>query len=316
MLRARETEMIRDDKINRMLDASGFDDAAKLLLDCGYPDMSGMNMDQIESVLQKRRADLFHEISNFEYALALLDLFRIKYDYHNVKVLVKSSGANVDASYLLSASGRIGTKELIDAFTTGQYADLPAFVASAIISASGILSRTGNPQLADIDIDKAYFGELLSMAEDLKDAFITGYVKLLIDSANVRTVVRAVRTGRDKDFLKTALMHGGNIEPEQIASSYEEDAMAPFSTDALENATRLGVEAMGSGAQTRFELACDNAVLSYATDTAFISFGSTPVFSYLIKFEWEITVVRMILTGKLTGILPDVIRERLRYCHV
>ena len=97
MLRAREVGMLKEDKINRMLEAPEPDDAAKLLLDCGYPDMSGMRMAQIENVLQVHRSDIFYEISAYGYARDLLDLFRAKYDYHNIKVLVKSAGANADA---------------------------------------------------------------------------------------------------------------------------------------------------------------------------------------------------------------------------
>jgi V/A-type H+-transporting ATPase subunit C len=84
----------------------------------------------------------------------------------------------------------------------------------------------------------------------------------------------------------------------------------------LEEAARLGAEAAKGGTQTLFELACDNAALKYFDGTYFISFGPEPVFAYLAKLEWEITAIRMILTGKLTGISTDVIRERLRECHV
>jgi vacuolar-type H+-ATPase subunit C/Vma6 len=38
--------------------------------------------------------------------------------------------------------------------------------------------------------------------------------------------------------------------------------------------------------------------------------------SYLAKLEWEITALRMILTGKLTGIASEIIRERLREGYV
>ena len=316
MLRAREPAMLREGKIDRMLDAPAFDDAAKLLVECGYPDMSGMKMTQLESLLQKHRSDVFYELSGFEYAIDVLDLFRLKYDYHNVKVLVKSSGANVDASYLLSGSGRVDAKVLAEAFVSGQRSDLPPALASAMESATGILSRTGNPQLSDIEIDKAYFGELLSIAEKLDDDFITGYVRLMIDSANLRITVRAARIKRDEGFLSATLIPGGNISAAQIESSYSDNTLAAFTVDALAQAVRLGGEAIEGGAQTLFELACDNAVLVYVTNTMFISFGPAPVIAYLAKLEWEITAVRMILAGKLTGISPSVIRERLRECHV
>ena len=316
MLRAREVGMLGGDRINRMLDAYGFDDAAKLLLDCGYPDMSEMSTTQIDSVLEKHRFNVFNEIANYKYAWDILDLFRIRYDYHNVKVLVKSTGANVNAAYLLSSSGRIGTKELNEAFITGQRSDLPYPLAAAMGSAAGILSRTGNPQLSDIELDKAYFAELTSLAERLKDSFISGYVRLLIDSANLRMTIRTARIGRDKGFLLAALIPGGSIGVERIALSYEENVPIPFTDDTLVHAVRLGAEAMAGGAQTLFELACDNAVLHYVTTTTFISFGPAPVIAYLAKLEWEITVIRMILMGKYTGISSDVIRERLRDCYV
>ena len=316
MLRAREVGMLKIDKINRMLEAPEPDDAAKLLLDCGYPDMSAMSMVQIENVLQEHRSDIFYEISVYEYARDLLDLFRIKYDYHNIKVLVKSAGANVEAPWLLSDSGRFSSEELSEAFVSGQRSDLPPLLAEAMGSAAGILSRTGNPQLADIEIDKAYFGELSSLAEKLDDDFITGYVRLLIDSANLRITVRSVRTQRGKEFLSEALIPCGSISMEQIVDSFDENALSPFNDETLENAASLGAEAIAGGAQTLFELACDNAVLRYVTDTAYISFGPAPVIAYLAKLEWEITAVRMILTGKLSGISPEVIRERLRDCHV
>ena len=40
--------------------------------------------------------------------------------------------------------------------------------------------------------------------------------------------------------------------------------------------------------------------------------GEEPVIAYQAAVENEITAVRMILTGRLAGIAPGVIRERLR----
>jgi V/A-type H+-transporting ATPase subunit C len=170
--------------------------------------------------------------------------------------------------------------------------------------------------LADIEIDKTYFGEMLAHAESLKDDFVTGYIRLLIDSANLRIAVRSVRTGRDADFLKLALIGGGDVGADAIEAAYGDSSTAPFSGGELDDAARLGAEALKGGTQTLFELACDNAALRYFNATIFIGFGPAPVLAYLAKLEWEITAARMILTGKLTGIAPDVIRERLRDCHV
>ena len=318
MLRARETYMLSKEKIDRMLDARDFDDAAKQLIDCGYADMSGMDAGGIEGVLQKQRSDLYYELSSYANTRDLIDLFRMKYDYHNVKVLVKAAGlsAGANAASMLSDSGRIAADVLADAFTTGDRSDLPPLVAGVMESASGILSRTGNPQLSDIEIDKAYFEEMLALSISLDNEFIIGYVKLLIDSANLRILVRSVRTKRDVNFLSMALIPGGAVSISQLEASFEDNSLDAFNGSALENAARLGEESMKGGTQTQFELACDNTALQYFDGTVFISFGPAPVFAYLAKQEWEITAARMILTGKLTDISADIIRERLRECHV
>ena len=47
-------------------------------------------------------------------------------------------------------------------------------------------------------------------------------------------------------------------------------------------------------------------------DAKLVAYGEEPVVAYLAAVESEITAVRMILTGRLAGIDPQTIRERLR----
>ena len=166
--------------------------------------------------------------------------------------------------------------------------------------------------------DKAYFGELIALSAALKNDFINGYALLLIDSANLRVLVRSARTGRDENFLETALIPGGSIAVADIISRSTEKAglNTIFSADALAAAVRFGEESMQGGPQMQFELACDNAVMQYLASSGYISFGPVPVLTHLARLEWEITAVRMILTGKLSGLAPETIRERLRDCNV
>ena len=43
MLRAREPRLLNAERAGRMLDAASAEEAGKLLADCGYGDLSGMN---------------------------------------------------------------------------------------------------------------------------------------------------------------------------------------------------------------------------------------------------------------------------------
>ena len=80
----------------------------------------------------------------------------------------------------------------------------------------------------------------------------------------------------------------------------------------LGNAAAAGAAAMSGGALTAFELLCDNALMDYIRAAKLRSFGAAHVSAYLAAMENETTAARMILTGRLAGLQPAVIRERLR----
>ena len=314
MLRAREAKMLTREKAERMIDTASFDEAAKMLADCGYEDYSGMNAKQVDNALAERRAEIFAELARMSPNPETVEVFRMKYDYHNAKTLIKAEAAALEREDLLSSSGRVPVQTLIKSFTEEKFTGVPPVLADAIVQAKSVLARTANPQLADFALDKAYFTELLKAARELDSDFLTGYARILIDSANLRSAVRTMRMGKDLDFLKLALVPGGGIDAGRItASSSSGEALAAlYANTLLADAAALGAEAVKGGRMTDFELACDNAVTAYLTKARLVAFGEAPVIAYLAAVEGEITAVRMILTGFLAGIAPDTIRERLR----
>ena len=62
LLGAREARMLTQERAERMLDAASFEEAAKLLTDCGYEDMSAMSASEIDAFLARRRAECFNEL--------------------------------------------------------------------------------------------------------------------------------------------------------------------------------------------------------------------------------------------------------------
>ena len=179
--------------------------------------------------------------------------------------------------------------------------------------AKEILARTANPQLADFVLDRAYFEEFKAAAKAVDSPFLEGYAAILIDSTNLKSAVRTLRMGKGLDFLYSVLIPGGNVDVDRLAAFGDREGVsALYAHTALEKAAALGAEAMEGGSMTAFELACDNAVNSYLTSAKLISYGPEAVIAYLAAVEGEITAVRMILTGRLAGVAPGDIRERLR----
>ena len=311
MLRARETRMLTADRAARMLEASGFEESVKLLADCGYEDLSGLNAAGIDAALSERRAAIFAELENLVPDKALVELFRLKYDYHNAKAVLKGEAMGVDPLRLMSSSGRVAPEKLKAAFDEERVSDLPPVLGAAMVEAGSTLARTANPQLADFELDRACFDEMKTIAAELDNPFLAGYVKLLIDAANLKSAVRTARMRKSADFLSSVLIKGG-ADVDRIAAADGDGLAAIFAHTPLEKAAAAGAEAIAGGSMTVFELLCDNAVNDYLRSAKLVSYGPEVVAAYVAAVETEITAVRMILTGSLAGVDAETIKERLR----
>lgn len=313
-IRAREAKMPPREALERMLDSADFAESARICAEYGYPDMSGMDINGINDVLSAHFAEALDDVEKAAPEKCVTDAFRIKYDYHNAKVMIKSRAANVDGERLLSAAGRVSPEKIMNAFNEDDYSDLPGDMAEAMQQARGILARSANPQLCDVSLDKAYFAELHRLAQEESSGFLAGYAELMTDSANLRTFVRTARMGKGAEFLRSVLVPGGSVDIDTIVQARltNEGPEDVFGNTALAGCAAAGAGVMESGSLTEFERGCDNAVTDYLRDAKLRSFGPEPVIAYLAALEQEETSLRMILTGKLSGISPDTIRERLR----
>ena len=318
MLKAREANMLTRDKLERMLAAGSFNDACKLLQESGWPDMSGLNASGVDKALSARRSEIFAEIERSVPEKALLEIFRAKYDYHNAKAIIKGEGIGVNAEHILSSAGRVPVDTLLAAFREDDFRYIPGKLGTAMDEAKGVLARTDNPQAADFVLDKAYFAELLELAGSITSPFATEYVQTLIDSANLRTCVRCFRMGKDPDFMRLALLEGGNVPMDfAVRGTVTADEFNElFGSTVFKEAAVLAGAALEGGPMTLFERECDNAVNRFLDTARRTGFGSEVVVGYLAAEENAITTVRMILTGLLSGIDPDRLKERLRDTYV
>ena len=317
-LKAREANMLTRDKLERILAAGGFDEAAKLLQESGWPDMSGQTAAGVDKMLSKRSEEIFADVERTIPEQEVVDVFRTKYDYHNAKAIIKGEGVGADPGHILSGAGTVAPGKLVESFREEDFRDIPAILAKAMTEAKGVLARTDNPQAADFVLDKAYFAQLLELAGRVTSPYLTEYVRTLIDSANIRTVVRCFRMGKDPDFMRQALIDGGSVSMDfAVRGAVTADELNElFGTTVFREAAVLGGAAMEGGAMTQFEKACDNAVNAFLDRARRTGFGSEVAVGYLAAEENAITTVRMILTGLLSGIDPERLKERLRDTYV
>ena len=317
-IRVKENRLLTRERMERMLDARTGEEAAKVLTECGYGELSALTNAGLDALLAGARAELYRELKGGVPDRRLVELFQMKYDYHNAKTLVKAAALGTSADRLLMEGGRWPADRLRDAFQRDNLRGFSEPFRQAVLQAREVLSGGGDPQRADFVLDRAYFGEMADTAQAVGSPFLQGYVRLLIDAANLRSAVRCARMGRGNDFLGQALLPGGTVDVSVLTSGRGNDLAAVFRGGPLGEAAAAGaaLTARGSGELTAFERMCDDAVTAYLAQARRIPFGEQAVIGYLYARESEFTAIRTILSGRMAGLDAETIRERLREAYV
>lgn len=314
-IHAMENRLLNRERIERMISAPSEDEALKVLDECGYDSTAGGS---VESRLAGARAALLDEVQAAVPEPRLVDVFRLKYDYHNAKALVKGEATGADVRRLLVSGGRYSCRQLLEGFQKDALSGVSARFQQAVAAARRILADTRDPQQCDILLDKACYEEMARLAEDCASPFLKGYVRLCADTVNLRTAVRVARMGKGSDFLLHVLLPGGSVAESALAAARPEDLGSLFQAGALEKAARLGARAAqpDGGPLLAFERECDNALTRYVAAAKRVPFGEEPVIAFLHAKDAELTAVRTILSGRRAGLDEAMIWERLRERYV
>ncbi len=310
-IRSLERGLLGRERLERMIEAKTDEDAVKILQDCGYQEALNAEPD-LESALSRFRRELFESFGTSIPVPAVLDVFRLKYDFHNIKTAIKAAAVDYDASRLYIDAGTIPVKRLLAAIPDGKDPEIPAEIGAAIAEASETLARTGDPQMADFDLDRAMFARQARIAVETGSEFLLGYVRLCADASNLRSLSRARRLGRGRDILRFALSKEGTVETEKLLDAAQEDlpGLFPGALSAAANAAANG-EAMSA-----VDRLCDDALMAYIRDARRVIYGEEPVIGYIAARESEMMQIRIVMAGRAAGLAPEQIRERLRSTYV
>ena len=208
-LHAMETRLLTPEKVERLLEAASETEARKLLTECGYAEAL-----PLEEALREHRETLYKELAAAVPDPRLIELFQLKYDYHNIKAILKAERRGISPEAFLLPGGRYDAAQLQSEWQQEHMFQVSDTARRAAQEAAALL-RENDPQGADLRLDAACYDEMRTLAEEMKSNFLQGYVRQLIDAANLRTAVRASRSG-SSEVLPRALLEGGSVSPHGI----------------------------------------------------------------------------------------------------
>lgn len=320
-IRAMENMLLTQPRMEKILEARREEEITKILQDCNY--FSGQfnpsEPAEMDAALTPVRGRMFADMLSGAPDPRYVDLFRMKYDYHNLKALLKGVALGKNVDHILMDIGRVPIKDLRAGVFSGEIGGLPVFLADALVEAKEVLSTTRDPQLSDVLLDRWYFRDMTALAEEIGSAFLQGYVRTRIDGVNLRILVRTLRMEKNVEFLKGALIEGGNVDMAallKVGADRGTGLAEIYSFTDLREAAIEGASILKGGSMTQFEKLCDDGVAGYMAIAQTVPFGEEPLVAYMAAHETEFINLRILLMGRITGLSNELIRARLRTMYI
>ena len=300
-----ENQLITEDELLKAAGADYAEEAYRLL--SGKKDFD------------KEFAETCRLVEDMTGNTGLTYVFRYPADGHNMKVLVKSSPDSGDHPELYKDGGTAGIDEMRKEFEKGKFDAVPETLGQAALEAAAQLAKTGDPQTADLVIDRAVIRLMREKSRETGCPALEEYTMTRIDLINIRSALRLLRTGADVHTATEVFAEGGNFAPEELEAAYIAGYEGMKSlvrkmpqSDGLEEAVDMAGQGQGVSAFEQQEERCFRKLFDR---TRTIPFGAEPVIAFLYLKDRETRAARLVLTSKLFNIPEEQIAERVRYIY-
>jgi V/A-type H+-transporting ATPase subunit C len=322
-VRALEINLLDRSKIDRMVEAKDAAEALKVLCETSYSTAASQlaNVYDYETILRQEIAavrELFWKISPHP---ELTDLFFLRYDVLNLKLLLKAKYLDQDVKDLLIPAGTLSPEHLATIVAEGNWKLLPEELAQAVREIEGLMAEAPDPQQVDTLLDKAHYSYLLRILRQQGEDFLVDLITVQVDLINIRTFVRVRHVAggdavRVRELLPAVLIPGGKLKLDFFLGQVEEQLSAFADRFAKEPIGPVVTEGLAAwqreGSLARYEKLMDDFLINYVKKSRLVAFGVEPLVAYLWAKENETKLIRMIMVGKINGLPVDEIRERLR----
>jgi V/A-type H+-transporting ATPase subunit C len=311
-IRMLENSLLSQKNYEQLVEAKNSAEVFKILSESGYGGEGSINEKNYEQVLSKRLSRAFSDVVELVPDENFMDVFLLKNDYQNLKVLIKSEISGKDGSEFLVDGGTIPLEVMKEAFTSKNYSSLHGYMSEAIAKAQEEYSKTQSGQSIDVVLDNYTFKDMIDTAGKCDNEYVVKYVNYLIDITNLKNFLRVRNMKKGTSAFSSVYINGGSISEDTFLKAFGGDNPSA----GLKNCGYDELCSKMADGFTAFEKSCDDFIMSFIKDAKYQSLTMEPMVAYIYAVEMEVKTVRIIISGKINGINTDVVRERLRDAYV
>ena len=315
-IRSRELGLLNQAFIDQLLGARSVDEAMRLMQDKGWhmPDEYTTESDRVEKMLSAEKQKTWDLIGELVDDMSVFDVLLIENDYHNLKAAVKEALTSDSHPDIFINGGTIDPRVLEEAVKARDFSSLPEEMEPVAEKALETLLHTHDGQLTDIIIDEAALEAIGRAAKKSGSDVLELYAGLKVASADIKTAIRAVKTGKDRNFIKEALAPCDTLSTDKLAEAAGEGMEAIYDYLSLTKYSDAVPELKKS--PSAFERWCDNLIIRNIRSEITHPYTIGPLAAYIIARENEISTVRIVLSGLINDLPEESVRERAREMYV
>ncbi|WP_067836237.1 V-type ATPase subunit [Amphibacillus sediminis] len=319
LLRVYETKLLTREDYEKMLRAQDLEEALDVLKSTEYhfDAQAVLENKHFDSFLMNRLRDIYQELFTVTPNSEVIQIFTLRYDYHNAKVLLKQRFTDQDLEHLLVPIGKYTLASLKNLIKTEQSQEVNQIMVEGVQAAIEDFNTYGRLEAADVYMDTYYYKHMRAITDRLNNPTITRMADALIDLDNLSNVVRSLNQGKSRSFLHTVLSSSGSISKQAIIDASEQGAVNVLNQLYLnqpyaEKLTDILVNSKNEINPMVLDKVIDEIVYDLMEEGTYQAFGPMPLMAFIFALEKEVTNIRLILVGKDNQIAEEAIRERMR----
>lgn len=300
-------------QMERLMATHTYEEACRVLMDVGYLSGEGADFQTAADERVTRACELIEAVTPMP---ELTECFLLRYDAHNLKVLLKSRYLAIEAAYL-SSCGTLRVDRLKHAVTERRYTSLPKPFADALEGLEKSLAREFDPMSIDAEIDKAMYTLIFEKLKGKQSRTVKRYFIAKVDLQNYIILLRVKKMRKDAALFERLFLPGGSVTLESFKKAFDEPdklakLMEPYGKQVRDAAVKAALDA---DKLPLMEKTADDYLYSFFSHTKYQTDSIDVLISYLLHAQREAADVRLIMTGKLNGFTATELAERVRELH-
>lgn len=319
--RVYEKDLLTSENINRLIDSEDLEEALSSLNDTKYGEKI-QNLERAENyekVLSNMLLDSYKDMIKISPDENLVKYLEEKYNFHNLKTLVKELIQDEDYQSIYIDIGDIDLVSIKRSLKEDLVKEDDKYLSYAK-KALDLYEENKDPQDIDLSLDKDFYEKLLEDAKNLDYESLIEFTRERIDLTNLKTLLRIKGQAQSVDLLEKALIDGGFIEKNLFRDSLNAEKSTYANLLSRQKTFQAVRDALDydnlNRSMQELEKVIDDHLMNFAKESKTVSYGPEVIMGYLISREMEIKNLRIILVAKLNSLSREFIEERLRDLYV